>query len=62
VDLTHASDDLIGSITDGKPLVRSKPDSDFGKRIGRLADLLVEATEGAGTEKRRRGFLRLASG
>ena len=62
VDLPHTSDDLIYSVTEGKPLVRTKPDSEFAKRMGRLADLLVEATEHGTGEKRRKGLLRLGSG
>jgi len=56
LELPHVPGLLVDSVTDGVPLVLSKPNSDWGNRVAELARLIVD-TNTAKARKPRRGFL-----
>jgi pilus assembly protein CpaE len=56
LELPHVPGLLVDSVTDGVPLVLSKPNSDWGNRVAELATLIVD-TSTAKARKPKRGFL-----
>ena len=61
IELPHASLDLIESVTDGVPLVLTKPNSVWGQRMTALSSLiLAEDKARAAPRTGRHGFLGLA--
>src|ERR1035437_10544882 len=56
LELPHVPGLLVDSVTDGVPLVLSKPKSDWGHRVAELARLIVD-TSTAKARKPKRGFL-----
>jgi pilus assembly protein CpaE len=54
--VSHVPGLLVDSVTDGVPLVLSKPNSNWGNRVAELAGLIVD-TSTAKARKPKRGFL-----
>jgi pilus assembly protein CpaE len=54
--ISHVPGLLVDSVTDGVPLVLSKPNSNWGNRVAELARLIVD-TSTAKARKPKRGFL-----
>ena len=54
--ISHVPGLLVDSVTDGVPLVLSKPSSNWGNRVAELAGLIVD-TSTAKARKPKRGFL-----
>jgi len=44
LELPHVAGLLVDSVTDGVPLVLSKPNSEWGNRVAELATMVVDAS------------------
>jgi pilus assembly protein CpaE len=60
LELPHTPQALIESVTDGVPLVVTKPTSEWGQRVTALANLVLAEETAEARKTGRRGFLGLA--
>lgn len=60
LELPHTPQALIESVTDGVPLVVTKPASEWGQRVTALANLMLAEETAEARKTGRRGFLGLA--
>ncbi|MDQ6747252.1 MAG: AAA family ATPase [Candidatus Dormibacteraeota bacterium] len=60
LQLPHTPMALIESVTDGVPLVLTKPSSEWGQKISALGSLMLAEENTEGRKTARRGFLGLA--